>query len=97
MYFWISAFDHRAIVVPKMHIVHCTVTPLVSNACQRSVCRNNPGISKDTHECSAQAVEFGGVLVAWYILVYMMVLKCAGGRLALAVINIKEGRGVLDP
>ena len=22
MYFWISAFDHRAIVVPKMHIVH---------------------------------------------------------------------------
>ena len=23
VYFWISAFDHRAIVVPKMHIVHC--------------------------------------------------------------------------
>ena len=23
MYFWISAFDHRAIVLPKMHIVHC--------------------------------------------------------------------------
>ena len=22
VYFWISAFDHRAIVVPKMHIVH---------------------------------------------------------------------------
>ena len=26
MYFWISAFDHRAIVVPKMHIVHCWET-----------------------------------------------------------------------
>ena len=23
VYFWISAFDHRGIVVPKMHIVHC--------------------------------------------------------------------------
>ena len=23
VYFWISAFDHRAIVVPKMHIVQC--------------------------------------------------------------------------
>ena len=23
MYFWISAFDHRAIIVPKMHIVQC--------------------------------------------------------------------------
>ena len=69
----------------------------VSNACQRSVCRANPSISKDTHECSVQAVKFGGVLVAWYILVHMMVHKCAGGRLALAVINIKEGRGVLDP
>ena len=22
VYFWISAFDHRAIVLPKMHIVH---------------------------------------------------------------------------
>ena len=66
----------------------------VSNACQRSVCRTNPGISKVTQ---VQAVEFGGVLVAWYILVHMMVHKCAGGRLALAVINIKEGRGVLDP
>ena len=22
MYFWISAFDHRAIVLDKMHIVH---------------------------------------------------------------------------
>ena len=23
MYFWISTFDHRAIVLPKMHIVQC--------------------------------------------------------------------------
>ena len=22
VYFWISTFDHRAIVLPKMHIVH---------------------------------------------------------------------------
>ena len=28
MYFWISAFDHRAIVVPKMHIVHWFTTTL---------------------------------------------------------------------
>ena len=26
VYFWISAFDHRAIVVPKMHIVHWSKT-----------------------------------------------------------------------
>ena len=25
VYFWISAFDHRAIVLDKMHIVHCSV------------------------------------------------------------------------
>ena len=24
VYFWISAFDHRAIVLDKMHIVHCS-------------------------------------------------------------------------
>ena len=27
MYFWISAFDHRAIVLDKMHIVHCYRSP----------------------------------------------------------------------
>ena len=31
MYFWISAFDHRAIVVPKMHIVQCQPCPDLSD------------------------------------------------------------------
>merc|ERR550534_1954505 len=32
VYFWISAFDHRAIVVPKMHIVHWGVTRVQAQA-----------------------------------------------------------------
>ena len=34
MYFWISAFDHRAIVVPKMHIVHCRDTSTIWKKCR---------------------------------------------------------------
>ena len=32
VYFWISAFDHRAIVVPKMHIVQWHVLGIYHNA-----------------------------------------------------------------
>ena len=57
MYFWISAFDHRAIIVPKMHIVHCCRVELgvqwgVENTRLRSLLTSR-GTREATTQCNA--------------------------------------------
>ena len=55
MYFWISAFDHRAIVVPKMHIVHCS-DPKSTNSSQKNFIR----------ALSPRYLDTAALVYSWY-------------------------------
>ena len=81
VYFWISAFDHRAIVLDKMHIVQCSIcassrTRIGANPRRQMHCQPNQvvlgssktsrDIERPTSNCSERKKTFEAVDISFY-------------------------------
>ena len=70
VYFWISAFDHRGIVVPKMHIVQCMLLNMAAiHFLQKQIFKNLTKAVSDVLSGSLINIDVaGGVFIMTLVL-----------------------------